>query len=426
MRQTEVATEERGRVAHLLRRTGFGATAAEIDAALDRGYVATVDRLIDGADAGADAVPAPKLTRPPFPVRADEWHKEADALTLWWLRRMICSTNPLREKLTLFWHGYFPTSLERVHWPAAMLDQNEMFRDLATAHFDTLAQAVTTDLAMLLCTGGLHSDVTAPDPHLAHALLERFTLGPGRFTQTDVEETARALTGWVIDRGTGHVRFDAARFDAGQKRVLGHVGYLHAADVVHAAVEHPACAPHVASRLWSALAYPIRATDRLAQELGDRFVDADYELGELLFDILVHPQFQSSYARSALVKTPLEWTLSVHRALAITPRPATVRMLERLDHVPFRPPGIAGWPTGPDWLQRWPARARLQLVSDVVAEADLRWIADVMPWRRPQLLATALGLPGWSTATTRALDSVSGDAFRVTALAVSAPEFMLA
>jgi uncharacterized protein (DUF1800 family) len=426
MRQTEVATEERGRVAHLLRRTGFGATAAEIDAALERGYVATVDRLIDGSDPGADAVPAPKLTRPPFPVRADEWQPEADALTLWWLRRMICSTNPLREKLTLFWHGYFPTSLERVHWPAAMLDQNEMFRDLATAHFDTLVQAVTTDLAMLLCSGGLHSDVTEPDTHYAHALLERFTLGPGRFTQTDVEETARALTGWVIDRGTGHVRFDASRFDAGQKRVLGQVGYLHASDVVQTAVDHPACGPYVASRLWSALAYPIRPTDRLAQELGNRFVDADFEIGELVFDILVHPQFHSAYARSALVKTPLEWTLSVHRALAVTPRPATLRMLAALDHVPFRPPGITGWPAGPDWLQRWPAPARLRLVTEIVAEADLQWIADVMPWRRPDLLATALGLPGWTAGTARALDAAAGDAFRVTALALAAPEFMLA
>jgi uncharacterized protein (DUF1800 family) len=426
MRQTQVGTDERGRVAHLLRRTGFGATAAEIEAGLERGYVATVDRLIDGPDPGADAVPAPKLTRPPFPVRADEWQVEADALTLWWLRRMIYSTNPLREKLTLFWHGYFPTSLERVHWPAALLDQNEMFRDLATAHFDTLTQAVTTDLAMLLCSGGLQSDVTAPDTHYAHALLERFTLGPGRFTQTDVEETARALTGWVIDRGTGHVRFDASRFDAGQKRVLGHVGHLHAADVVHAAVEHPACAPYVASRLWSAFAYPIRPTDRLAAELGERFVDADYEIGELLFDILMHPQFQSGYARSALVKTPLEWTLSVHRALAVTPRPVTLQMLHALHYVPFRPPGIQGWPSGPDWLQRWPARARLELVSKIVAEADLRWIAEVMPWRRPALLAVALGLPGWSSGTSRALDSVAGDAFRVTALALSAPEFLLA
>ncbi len=424
---TRAGTDARERAAHLVRRAGFGATAGEIEHVLERGYAETVERLVARSDAGADAVPAPGLTRPPSPITSDRREVETDAVVKWWLRRMVCSTNPLREKLTWLWHGWFPTAAARVVWPATLLDQNIMLRDLATARFETLTQAVTLDLAMLTCVGGLGSAADAPDDRYARVLLERFMLGPGRSTERDVHDAARALTGWVLDRRSGQVRFDASRFDNRTKTVLGRTGPLCAADVVRAASAHPACAPYVAARVWSELAYPIDPTDRLAHELGTRFLDNDLEIAALVRDVFHHPLFQSAHARAALVKSPLEWVVSAHRALAIPVGDTTVRVLDALGQLPYRPPSIAGWPDRRAWLRDWPADARLRIATHLLRDADVRWLAEVVPTRRPAVLANAFGLPGWSTRTERALHASAGaaDTRRVVAVALASPEFLL-
>jgi uncharacterized protein (DUF1800 family) len=426
-RVTRAGTDERERAAHLVRRAGFGATAGEIERVLEHGYTATVERLIARSDPGADAVPAPGLTRPPSPLAPDRRELETDAVVKWWLRRMVCSTNPLREKLTWLWHGWFPTAAARVVWPATLLDQNVMLRDLATARFETLTQAVTLDLAMLTCAGGLGSAADAPDDRYARVLLERFMLGPGRSTERDVGDAARALTGWVLDRRSGQVRFDASRFDNGTKTVLGRSGPLHAADVVRAAAAHPACAPYVASRIWSELAYPIEPTDRLAQDLGARFAGNDLEIASLVRDVFMHPLFDAAHSRAALVKSPLEWVVSAHRALSIPVNDTTVRVLDTLGQTPFRPPSIAGWPSRREWLRAWPADARLRIATRLLRDADVAGVAEVAPTRRPAVLANTLGLPGWSTRSERALHAATNapDPRRVIAVALASPEFLL-
>jgi len=129
----------RSDLAHLYRRAGFGATPAELDAAVTAGYAATVAALVrppSASDQGVLATPPPHFTvaRAPATVLSAAQRKaysaqvgpEGRALALWWLYRMVMATNPFPEKLTFFWHGHFATAMSKVRSGALMLRQNEL------------------------------------------------------------------------------------------------------------------------------------------------------------------------------------------------------------------------------------------------------------------------------------------------------------
>src|SRR5579871_433658 len=142
-----VAGPSREVFAHLFRRAAFGASPAELDAAMAKGWDATVEELLAGLHAPGYgvALPPPKLTTlGEHNQHADLW-KEFGQLTNWWLELMATTTTPLREKLVLLLHQQFPTAMSKVGWPSMMLAQNQIFRTLGPGSFDTLLQAVAKD-----------------------------------------------------------------------------------------------------------------------------------------------------------------------------------------------------------------------------------------------------------------------------------------
>ncbi len=243
--------ETRAAVAHLVRRSGFGARAADIDALADLGYDGAVDAVCDilGPDAGVAAVPNPTFDTEAYLERrklgdpaarqaaARAAAEERRALVVWWIRRMVAAERPLREKLTFLWHDHFATSGEKVKVAELLYRQHATLHELGVGRFDDLVMAMATDPAMLVWLDGRDNTAEAPNENLARELFELFTLGhsaPGQhgrhhgpaYTEQDVAEAARALTGWRIDRSTGEGVLDARRHDHGSKTVLGTTGAL--------------------------------------------------------------------------------------------------------------------------------------------------------------------------------------------------------
>ena len=178
-------------VSLLLRRTGFGTTGAEVEAAAARGYEATVDALLHpGADPGAATTPPPDLGPEPArpPKAADKQARAAygrlirarsQALALWWLDRMVRARQPLVERLTFTWHGHWATSIQKVRSPAMMLRQNETLRTRGRGDFRELARAMVRDPALLVWLDGQRNRKGKPNENLARELMELFTLGVG-------------------------------------------------------------------------------------------------------------------------------------------------------------------------------------------------------------------------------------------------------
>ena len=240
------------RVVHLHRRAGFAASWSEIQRDLAEGPEASIARLLSGK-ARAPGAPEPEEFERISTVLGDAAIASSDAgrLKAWWIYRMLFSPDPLGERLTLMWHNHFATSNVKVDDPPAMRRQNELFRRLARAPFGELLESAVRDPALLIWLDAPANRKGHPNENLARELMELFTLGIGHYSETDVKETARALTGWtVVD---GEFREAPSRHDDGAKTILGKSGKWRGSDVVRIILEHPATADRLAGRICELL-----------------------------------------------------------------------------------------------------------------------------------------------------------------------------
>jgi len=227
--------------ARVLRRTGFGVTGAQVDAVAAQDWSKYVDAALGAdpdADPGARATPMPTLPAPRGPGKGasvaarKEFNRQLSdqmtELSQWWLRRMVTAQQPIHEKLTLLWHNHFATSAQKVRFAAYMAAQNQKLRSLSLGDFHTLAYAMLTDAAMMHWLDAQTNTAKAPNENLAREFMELFTLGHGNgYTEDDVRQGARALTGWVI-RPTGQTMVVPKRHDRTAKTIFGVTGNFDA------------------------------------------------------------------------------------------------------------------------------------------------------------------------------------------------------
>lgn len=434
----------RSAVAHLVRRAAFGAPADDIDALAGQGYEGAVEQLCDftTADAAAGAIEPPAFeTDPAIDPGADadarltaarQRAAERRQLITWWMRRMVAADRPAREWLTFVWHDHFATSMQKVKFAELMHRHYVTLYEGGAGRFDELVGAIARDPAMLIWLDGRRNTADAPNENFARELFELFTLGHGRhgiqsYTETDVAEAARALTGWGINRQTLAGRLLPGRHDSGSKTVLGVSGSLGLDDVVAAATSHPACAPFVVAALWGKFARPAAPDDPVVVDLAGPFAD-DFDTAALLRRMFLHPEFLAVTTRTALLKSPVQFVVGTARALRVELDLDVYRSVRRLGQVPFLPPDVDGWPTNEAWISTSSALARLEIAlnfaetaNDVVAGLNATTVAD-----RPAAAARVLGVDGWSPSTARALADAAGEPAGLLALAIAAPEHLLA
>jgi len=431
-------------LAHLLRRAGFGATAAELAAARTAGYQATAAALVAGLaqpDPAADAVPVPALSPPAADRRAavaDPAGRRAESQTLakekvalvgWWLARMVASTNPLREKLTFLLHGHFPTAVSKVRYPAFMYGQNQLFRTLGAGDFTTLTQAVASDPAMLIWLDAASDRAADPNENFARELMERFTMGLGTFTEADVRAAAYCFTGWRLDLKTGTLRIDQAEHSTAPQTVLGQPSVTTGAQVVDIVTTSAASARYVPAAFWSHLAYPVPVTDPVVSDLAVGYAE-DRTLAGLLRAIFTHPRFTSTAASSGLVKQPVEYVVGALRAMGVAPATVAgkadelVGVLAGLGQIPFDPPSVGGWPQNGYWLSTAAALTRWRFAEKLAGTADLSAVADEAPGSRAEAVAALLSVDRWSDGTAAVLARAAGRPTDLVTMALISPEFV--
>ncbi|MBB4966100.1 DUF1800 domain-containing protein [Saccharothrix violaceirubra] len=412
--------DERGLVARLHDRFGFGPRAGDLEV----GVTATLDRLL--GDGGADGPEPPK---PGAPVKAGDdkqARKEANKrraaderqLVLWWLDRMVAADVATTERLTWFWHGHFATSEQKVRDPRLMLAQNATLRRQALGPFAPLARAMVVDPAMIRWLDGDDNRSGVPNENLAREFLELFALGIGHYTETDVREAARALTGWTVDRDAGTARFVAKRHDDGVKEIFGAKDDFTAESFVDLVLARPESAAFVVDRLW----FRLVSTTPPPDDARRRLVAAlSTDVRSVLRAIAAEPVFRDR--ATTLVKQPVEWLVGLMRALDVRPSKLPERAvtalgngLRGLGQLPFRPPSVGGWPADAAWLTTAAGVTRLRVARLVAAHADLPRDVDGV--------GRLLGVAEWSDRTRAALGRVS-DPDEVAALAACAPEYVV-
>ncbi|HEV3084870.1 MAG TPA: DUF1800 domain-containing protein [Gemmataceae bacterium] len=365
------------KVAHLHRRAGFGATWAELERDRAAGPAASVQRLLlppppsDDEEQILDG-----LRRGAVTERSDE------RLKAYWLYRILYQADPLREKQTLFWHSHFATSNRKVNSAALMLRQNETLRRYALGEFGVLLNEIARDPAMLLWLDAAGSKKDKPNENLAREFLELFALGVGRYTESDIRQAARAFSGWVRVhddrfRGVDELRLDAAQTDDGSKTFLKQTGAWKPADIVRITLEQPACAEFLCRKLYRFLvSESAEPAPELIQPLAEELRSHHYAIGHVVGIILRSRHFYTPAVRRQRIKSPVEFSAGLVRALELPRGSVSLLALamkcDRQGQELFHPPNVKGWDGGKSWLN-----------STTVLERG-NWIADLI-WGNPEL-----------------------------------------
>lgn len=422
--------------ARLLRRTGFGTTGTAVDAAMSQGRVVHLQQALTSnpvADPGSIATPPPTYARTAGITTKDSTAAQkkqavADRLSLvtWWLGRMCAATEPLPEKLTLLWHNHFATSLQKVRSPWAMLRQNETLRSLGRADFHTLALSMVSDPAMLRWLDGQQNVAGAANENLSREFMELFALGHGDgYTETDVREGARALTGLQIGPD-GAVRLNAKKHDSGSKTLLGVTGNLDPTGYCNAVLNAPASAAYVVGRWWGQLVSDTPPTPSTLATIVAAY-GPGRDLTAMFLAMLTHPDFAA--AQSSLVSTPVEWLVGLVRALGIQTNngqylDTMTKSLRTLGLLPFYPPSVGGWPRGQAWLSTAAAEGRFAVALDLAKGADLSPLAGSSAAMIDKV-AYQLGIGAWSDRSYFALQSIASDPATVVAAAANTSEYLI-
>jgi len=359
--------------AHLLNRAGFGGPPANVVQLADQTHERAISSLLD-----YENIPDPTVNPDWAHPNPDEVKQLREALKAaatpeekkqiqqaanrleqtrmqelrgWWLQRMARGPRPLQEKMVLFWHGHFATSVEKVKNPYYMWRQNELFRRLATGNWELLLNEAGKDPAMLIWLDQAQSQKQHPNENFAREVMELFALGEGHYTEHDITEGARALTGWSLDPQTQMFIYRPRIHDDGEKTYLGRTGDLDGDDVIATIVGQPQAAKFITAKIWNYFAGQV-PDEKLNQALADVFRANGNNFKPFLRVMFRSEEFYSDDIVRNQVKSPVQWLIGSVRILECDLPPTLISwgMLRQLGQDIFAPPNVKGWDGGITWI----------------------------------------------------------------------------
>jgi uncharacterized protein (DUF1800 family) len=367
-RPTSIAPWNLERAWTLRRRAGFAATWRELERDVADGPGPAVDRVLAG-ECRSDGIPAEFARTADLLGDAAAGATDARRLQAWWLYRALFTPDPLCERLTLMWHDHFATSQRKVDDVAAMRAQSETFRRLGRGPFGTLLREMLRDPALLDWLDAPSNRKGKPNENLARELLELFTLGLGRYTEHDVKETARALTGLSVVQGQFQLRIQD--HDDGEKTVLDKTARFDVDSLAELLVSQPAAADRLAWRICATFLGEGVADDDALRKLANQLRGDELHVGRGVETVLRSELFYSARNLHARVSDPVGFVVGTLRALErFDPPPSTLLLAEwtaRLGQELFYPPNVGGWPGGRGWLTGRAVVARANFAAALVA-----------------------------------------------------------
>jgi len=353
---------------HLLVRTGFTPSSTELLPFVGLNVQVAVDRILQGAKQNKAQQPTPSFVMtsrytPPGQMSTQEERMEQRRLQIlegvemkqWWLWEMLTTPHPLAERMTLFWHNHFATSQQKVVRSMAMWNQHQLLRIHALGSFSKLLLGIVRDPAMLIYLDNINSSWQSPNENLARELFELFTLGEastgGGYTEQDIKEAARALTGYSVDGDTGAFVFRPRLRDPGVKRVLDNSGFLDAEGLIDIILKQPQAAKYIVNKLWLEFVSPTPNTNIVTQ-VADQFRQSGYDISVALRALLLCDEFWAISNRGSLVKSPVDLLVGVARQFqfAVSQPDVLMNRSAWLGQNLLMPPNVKGWPGGTHWI----------------------------------------------------------------------------
>jgi uncharacterized protein (DUF1800 family) len=391
-------------MAHLLRRAGFGATPSEMDKALDLGYDAMLDELLNPDH--PDVIPDDLIRR--YHVDQSELRGSGGPH---WMYRLIMTDTPLREKMCLFWHRVFATGSTKLIQSRVVTNQIDMFRNHGMGTFDNLLIELSKDPAMIMWLDNQDNHGTNINENYGREILELFSMGVGNYSEEDIKETARAFTGWSVvnpdymsikmrnntARPVGYMswqfEFDAEDHDAGEKVILGEKGHWNGEDAVRIICEQDATARFVARHLYHyfvADELPVpqwpheaprdpQAIDLLCKA----YFDNGHDIRAMLKTLFQSEFFKAASSRNARIKSPAEMVVGTMRLAGPITLPSEETYMadaacSTMGQALMRPPSVEGWQGGTEWINTGAYVERVNFSGRVLNDANKVGVRDII------------------------------------------------
>jgi uncharacterized protein (DUF1800 family) len=398
-----MANQDIALMAHLLRRAGFGASRAEIEARAAQGYDATVEELLN-----PETQPA---IDEDLMLRYQPAYNQAAAIETnvqEWLYRMINEPRQLQEKMALFWHMIFCAGHSKIDSGQEMGRMIALFRQHGMGNFRDLLMHLSTSPAMMYYLDNTESHKVAINENYGRELLELFSLGVGKdeafnYGEDDVKACARAFTGWnnapsyapfPYGRSPWQFRYDPADHDDSEKTFLGETGRWGGEDIINIICKQPATARFISRHLYNffvADEVPVpswRQTppkDREAiQLLEQAYFSSGYEIKAMLRALFTSDFFKADNVRFARVKSPAEMVVSIMRTVGEHHgeyKPGLFEISQEPKYMGMdlmNPPTVEGWHTGHEWIDSGTLVERINFASSYLGQTDLPGVRDMI------------------------------------------------
>lgn len=337
---------------HLLARTLFGYSKEQLQQAMGYG---SLEDLIDKALLADIALPAPPntwVTTLPAQAQQDSgdagrWYRE---LNYWWNNRMFAQGINLQEKMVLFWHNHFACERDKVNYPQYMYQQNQLFRKFAFGNFKQMVKEVSIDPTMLIYLDGNNSRGTGPNENYARELFELFALGIGNYTENDIKQAAKVLSGWQVKGLTS--AFDPTRwYKDASVTIFGKTAQFNVNTLVDWVFEQKACAEFICRKIYKNFIY-YKADEAFVAQMAAVLRSNNYEMKPLLRFMFLSDHFYQTNFQGSRIKDPQELMIGSLKALQVkAPDMVNVYELSKILQMQlFQPPNVAGWPGQRDWI----------------------------------------------------------------------------
>lgn len=409
-------SQDLGAARHLLARTGFSESPADIQ----RASLIPAGQLITGRLSNTQPVSTlspPSWVNAPIPTKdtmqsMKDMDKKGAQKSLrqlqisqinelrgWWIQSLIQTRNPLAGRLTLFWQNHFTSQHRKVRHSRLMYLQQETLMRHALGSFASMLRDILRDPAMLIYLDNRSNRRKSPNENLARELLELFTLGEGHYKESDIKALAKALTGLSVDKNQLFV-FNTKHHDPEEKQLLGHNAVDGLDDVIEVLLEHPATATNITRKLWLHLIND-SPDPALINAWSEKYRSSGYSMQALLETLLNSDAFNNPVNHGRLVKSPVELIVGTHRLLHIPSihRKSLIRASAAMQQTLYDPPNVRGWVGGTRWINSHTLLARNRFINAMLRSEWLNLATLQNNLEQEALLESLLAVPLDSTST---------------------------
>lgn len=268
----------------------------------------------------------------------------------WYLDLLLTTQQPFQEKMVLFWHNHFVSSLQKVRQPKLMLLQNELFRKYAFGNFKQFVHKIIKDPAMLIYLDNRANKKSHPNENLARELLELFTIGEGNYSENDIKELARGLSGYSVNKDF-EFTFNKKMHDKNKKTFMGKTGNFTADDMINILFENEQVSIFITRKLYKEfIGYEVDEIE--VSKLAKIFRDSNYEISSLLHALFLSSNFQNKTTFNTMIKTPLELSIGTLRSFDYVSfdKKILLRYLNKMEQSLFNPPNVKGFKGEMSWI----------------------------------------------------------------------------